>query len=74
MSETVDVVTMFDEGLNMIQYDERRHYQSVRVSLAKWLLRCIRDKGGIAKETETEEDAPFKYTKFDRVRFVEIFV
>jgi hypothetical protein len=64
-SETVDVVTMFAEVLNMRQYDERRHYQSVRVSLTKWFLRCIRDKEGLLKETE--EDAPLKYAKFDRV-------
>jgi hypothetical protein len=49
ISETVDVVTMFAEGLNTIQYDEIRHYQSVRVSLTKWLLRRIRDKEGLAK-------------------------
>jgi hypothetical protein len=63
----VDVVTMFSEGLNMRQYDERRHYQSVRVNLTTRLLRRIIDKGGFDKETEIEEDAPFKYTKFDRV-------
>jgi hypothetical protein len=69
ISETVGAVTMFAEGLNMRQYyDERRHYQSVRVSLTKWLLGRIRDKGGLAKETEIEEDDPLKYTKFDRVR------
>jgi hypothetical protein len=51
---------MFAGGLNMIQYDERRHYQSVRLSLTKWLLMHIRDKGGLAKETEIEEDAPLK--------------
>jgi hypothetical protein len=69
----VDVVTIFAEGLNMRKYDERRHYQSVRVSLTKWLLRRIRDKGGLFKETEIEEDAPLKYTKFDRVRVMDIF-
>jgi hypothetical protein len=63
---------MFAEGLNMRQYDERRHYQSVRVSLTKWLLGRIRDKEGLVKETEIEEDAPLKYTKFDRVRVMEI--
>jgi hypothetical protein len=56
----------------MIKYDEIIHYQSARVNLTKWLLRRIRYKGGMAKETETEEDAPLKYTKFDRVRVVEI--
>jgi hypothetical protein len=40
-------------------------------TFTKWLLRCIRDKAGLAKETEIEE-APLKYTKFDRVRVVEI--
>jgi hypothetical protein len=54
----VDDVIMFAEGLNMRQYDERRHYQIVRVNLTKWLLRRIRYKGGIAKETEIEENDP----------------
>jgi hypothetical protein len=58
---------MFAEGLNIRQYDEIIHYQSVRVSLTKWRLGFIRDKGGLAKEIEIEEDAPLKYTKFDRV-------
>jgi hypothetical protein len=62
----VYVVTIFVEGLNMIQYVEKRHYQSARVNFTKWLLRCIRDKRGLAKETEMEE-APLKYTTFDRV-------
>jgi hypothetical protein len=62
---------MFAGGLNMRQYDERRHYHRARVNLTKWLLRRIRNKGGLAKETEIEE-APLKYTKFDRVRVVEI--
>jgi hypothetical protein len=64
---------MFAECLNMRQYDERRHYQSARVSLTKWLLRRIIDKWGLAKETEIEEYAPLKYTTFDRVRVMEIF-
>jgi hypothetical protein len=63
---------MFAEGLNMRQYDERRHHQSARVKLTNWLLRCIRDKGGIDKETEIEE-ALLKYTNCDRVRVVDIF-
>jgi hypothetical protein len=63
---------MFSEDLNMRQYDERRHYQSARVSLTNWLLGRIRDKGVLAKETEIKKDAPLKYTKLDRVRVVEI--
>jgi hypothetical protein len=61
ISETVDVVTMFSEGLNTRQYNERRHYQSVRVSLTKWLLGRIRDKEGLVKETEIEEEAPLQF-------------
>jgi hypothetical protein len=68
----VDDVTIFSEGLNMRQYDERRHYEIARVNLTKWFLRRIRDKGGIAKETEIEEDAPSMFTKFDRFRVVDI--
>jgi hypothetical protein len=48
----MDVFTMFAEGLKMRKYYERRHYQSVRVSITKWLLRRIRDKGGLAEERE----------------------
>jgi hypothetical protein len=32
-------------------YDERRHYQDATVNLTKWLLRRIRDKGGLVAET-----------------------
>jgi hypothetical protein len=71
ISETLDAVIMFAEGLNMIQHDKRRHYQSARVNLTKWLLGRIKDKGVLSKETGIEE-APLKYTKFDRVRVVEI--
>jgi hypothetical protein len=59
---------MFAEGLNIRQYYERRHYQSARVSLTKWLLGRIRDEEGLVKEIE--EDAPLKCTKFDSVRVV----
>jgi hypothetical protein len=52
INETVDDATMFAEGLNMRQYDERKYYQSFIVSLTKWLLRRIRDKNVLVKETE----------------------
>jgi hypothetical protein len=50
MSKTVDVVTMFAEGLSMIQSDEIRHYHSAIVNLTEWLLGRTRDKWGLAKE------------------------
>jgi hypothetical protein len=57
---------MFAEGLNMRQYDDIRHYQSTRVNLTDWLLRCIKDIWGLAEESEIE-DVSLKYTTFDRV-------
>jgi hypothetical protein len=54
ISEKVDAVTIFAEGLNMRQCDEIRRYQSARLNLTKWLLVRISDKGGLAKETEIE--------------------